>query len=117
VLADGTDMLLINTADAVDTPGVVCLSIVGDLDAGTAVQLRAAFDRVLAQAPALLELDLAGVTCFSCAGVAALLAARRAVHGAIVIRATSHPVRRLLDILDLQPVFGRPSTGGPVRRP
>jgi anti-anti-sigma factor len=77
------------------------ISVYGDLDVITGVELR----RVLGALPAVkLELDLAHVTFFDCAGVRTLLWAdehMRDLGGSMIIFRPSGLVLRLLRLLEL----------------
>lgn len=53
------------------------ITLVGELDIDTAAQLREAVNDCLADHPAVLHLDLAGVAFCDCAGLSALLWTRR----------------------------------------
>jgi anti-anti-sigma factor len=123
-----SDQLHIDTTRP--APSTVRVSVVGEIDLATAPKLH---DRLLTvlheQAPAFLDLDLAGVTFLDCTGIGTLVAARNAaIHTACHIR-VSHPqptVRRLLDMTGLlgvltapvdkprlqPPKSGHPSLGG-----
>ena len=81
------------------SPASTCrLVMEGELDIASAVQARAATQRVLS--PGLtIELDLSGVTFMDSAGARFLLWAGRtsqACSGRIVLAAMSHQARRLL---------------------
>jgi anti-anti-sigma factor len=81
------------------------VSLVGEVDLATAHLLR---DRLLGvlreQAPAVLDVDFAGVTFLDCTGISALVAVRNAaMHTGCQVRVT-HPqpiVRRVLDVTGL----------------
>jgi anti-anti-sigma factor len=86
-------------------PSTVRVAVVGEVDLATAHVLR---DRLLGvlreQAPAVLDVDLAGVTFLDCTGIGALVAVRNAaMHTGRQVRVT-HPqpiVRRVLDATEL----------------
>jgi anti-anti-sigma factor len=89
--------------------GVVRIRATGDIDELGAPALRDALTVAAAHRPAAVEVDLGAATFFSCAGVAALLAAHTATDGRIVLIDASTPVRRLLDVLGLATTFRAPS--------
>jgi anti-anti-sigma factor len=91
---------------------VVRVRVTGDLDERGAGQLRNALAVAATDPPASVEVDLGAVTFFSCAGITALLRARMATGGRIVVVTTSAPVRRLLDVLRLTATFSDPSAPG-----
>jgi anti-anti-sigma factor len=76
--------------------------VVGEVDMATAPQLRQRLVRVLrAQRPAVLEIDLAGVTLLDCAGVGALVGAWTVATQAGCRMRVRHPqpiVRRVLEV-------------------
>ncbi|HZN73711.1 MAG TPA: STAS domain-containing protein [Micromonosporaceae bacterium] len=88
------------------------MAVVGEVDLATAHLLR---DRLLGvlreQAPAVLDVDLAGVTFLDCTGVSALVAVRNAAtRSGCQVRVT-HPrpvVRRVLDVTGLLSVLTAP---------
>jgi anti-anti-sigma factor len=86
--------------------------VIGEVDLATAAALR---ERLLAvlhgPAPAVLDVDLAGVTFLDCTGVSALVAVRNAaVYAGRHVR-VAHPqpiVRRVLDLTGLLGVLTAP---------
>ena len=106
-------------------PSTVRVAVVGEVDLATAHLLR---DRLLGvldkQAPAVLDVDLAGVTLLDCTGISALVAVRNAArHTGRHVRVT-HPqpiVRRILDATGLlgplSAPIDQPLTTGPIRPP
>ena len=93
-------------------PSTVRVAVVGEVDLATAHLLR---DRLLGvlreHAPAVLDVDLAGVTFLDCTGVSALVAVRNAAtRSGRQVRVT-HPqpiVRRVLDVTGLLSVLTAP---------
>ena len=93
-------------------PCTVRVALVGEIDLATAPTLH---DRLLTvlheQTPAVLDVDLAGVTFLDCAGIGMLIAARNAaIHAGGHVR-VSHPqpaVRRLLDMTGLLGILTAP---------
>jgi anti-anti-sigma factor len=85
--------------------GAVRVRVSGDIDELGAVVLRDALTSAANQRPAVVLVDLGAATFFSCAGVAALVAAHTATGGRIVLTDASTPVRRLLDLLGLTTTF------------
>jgi len=99
------------------TPERVTMTVRGEIDVATAPRLRHAMTDRLAHGPATsLALDLSGVFFIDCAGVQALLVARRTARllgGDLILTRTSPQVARLLDLLGLRSQFA--STGPPDR--
>ncbi len=85
--------------------GVRRVEVVGDVDQVGAAVLRDVLDKTVAEQPDRIEVDLAGATFFCCAGVAALLAARNASGGRVVLVGAAEPVRKVLTILNLTSAF------------
>jgi anti-sigma B factor antagonist len=91
-------------------PAVV-LRAMGEIDMSTAPVLAEEFELALAARPALVVIDLSGITFFGSAGIAALLDAREQcadAGGSLRLVATSRPVLRSLEIagvLELLPVY------------
>jgi anti-sigma B factor antagonist len=108
-----TDQLEITTLARGDT-GLVRVEVSGDLDQASAPQLRECLNRVIADRPAEVEIDLLGVTFFSCAGLEVLVAAREALDGHLVVVGAGRSVQRLLEVLQIQTLFGLPETGRAV---
>jgi anti-anti-sigma factor len=94
-------------------PSTARVAVAGEVDLTTAHLLR---DRLLGvlreQTPALLDVDLAGVTFLDCAGISALVAARNAaMRTGRQVRVTHpHPiVRWVLDVTGLLGVLTTPA--------
>jgi anti-anti-sigma factor len=90
------------------SPAVARMVVVGEVDLATAHLLR---DRVLdllrEQTPAVVDVDLAGVTFLDCTGISALVAVRAALRAGGRMR-VSHPqpiVRQVLDMTGLLGIF------------
>ena len=81
------------------------MSVAGEIDQASAPQLRAGLAEAAACQPALLELDLTGVTFCSTAGLSELFMARDLLDGRLVVTGVRRPVRRLLEVLHLQPLM------------
>jgi len=78
--------------------GGTCLTLRGELDAATAMQLR---DHVVATDGGEVHLDLAGITFMDSSGLAAILEAHRRLaddHRRLVLGARSTAVQRVLDL-------------------
>jgi anti-anti-sigma factor len=94
------------------SPTTARVAVVGEVDLATAHLLR---DRLLdvlrEQAPAVVDVDLAGVTFLDCTALSALVAARNAaVHAECQVR-VSRPqpiVRRVLEVTGLLGAFTAP---------
>ena len=91
------------------SPSTVLVSVIGEADMATAPALR---DRLLGvlreQAPAVVEVDLAGVVFLDCAAIGALVAVRNAAIEAGGEMRVSHLqpiVRRVLDVTGLLDLF------------
>jgi anti-anti-sigma factor len=95
------------------SPTTARVSVVGELDMATAPVMRERLVRVLqAQRPAVLEIDLAGVTLLDCAGVRALVAVRTAALQAGCRMQVCHLqpiVRQVLDVTGLLGVLTAPT--------
>ena len=94
------------------SPAVARVAVVGEVDLATAHLLR---DRLLSvlreQAPAVLDVDLAGVTFLDCTGISALVAVRNAAVHAGGQMPVSNPqpiVRRVVDVTGLLGIFTAP---------
>jgi anti-anti-sigma factor len=90
--------------------GVCTVEVAGDVDEIGAAALRHALDRAVADLPdrvEVVEVGLSGATFFCCAGVSALLAARKATReaagGRLILIGTATPVRT---VLTAQPRLG-----------
>jgi anti-anti-sigma factor len=97
-------------------PDTVRVAAIGEVDMATAHVLRDALLRELReQAPAVLDVDLAGVTFLDCSGINALVAVRNvAVQAERHVRVTDPQpiVRWLLDLTGLLDALT-----GPIDRP
>lgn len=95
------------------------IAVTGELDLFGADALREALTSVLAATAGRVELDLGGATFFSCAAVSALVIGRNAAGDRLVLIDAAPPVRRVLDLVNLGPVFGLPApdVAVPPRRP
>jgi anti-anti-sigma factor len=99
------DQLAMSLSTEQGTPTVLRMSVAGEIDQASTPQLRAALAEAAACRPALLELDLADVTFCSSAGLAELCVARDLLDGRLVVTGVRRPVRRLLEVLNLQPLM------------
>jgi anti-anti-sigma factor len=90
----------ITTVATRDRPRVVRVAVHGDVDAGTAPLLELALLQALDQGQDRLEVDLAGVTHFSCAGLVVLLQTAERCRGDFAVVRTAAAVRRLLRVLE-----------------
>jgi anti-anti-sigma factor len=104
-------------ATASSPPGTVRVAVTGEVDLATAPELRERLLGVLhTHGPAVLDIDLAGVTFLDCTGIGALVAVyNAAVHAGCQLRVL-HPqpiVRRVLEVTGLLDVF----TVAPPRLP
>lgn len=91
------------------SPGTARVAVSGEVDLDTAPELREKLLGVLHNhGPAVLDIDLAGVTFLDCAGLGALVAAHNAaVHKGCLVR-VCHPrpiVRSVLEVTGLLNVF------------
>lgn len=94
------------------SPARMLVTVAGDIDLATAPELG---DRLLSvlreHAPAILDVDLAGVAFLDCAGISALITARNAAVSAGSQLWIVHPqpfVRRVLDVTGLLGVLTAP---------
>jgi anti-anti-sigma factor len=90
----------ITTVATRDRPRVVRVAVHGDIDADTAPLLENALLQALTQGQCRLEVDLGGVSYFSCAGLAVLVQIAERCRGDFVIVRTAVAVRRLLRVLE-----------------
>ena len=88
-----------------DTTGVRRLVVGGDVDMDSAPALRTALRQALADHPRRLDVDLGAVTYFSSAGLQVLLAAAQHAGDTLRVVGAGPPVRRLLEVLQLQPTL------------
>lgn len=101
----------LNDLDVVVTPddpttgtGAVTVRVAGDVDAVSAPLLVSTL-RDAARGGRRLHVDVSAVTFFSTAGVDALLASQHRTTGRVKVTGAGRPIRRLLHILDLEPLF------------
>ncbi len=99
-------LMTVVTVPAQSTGGVLRVAVAGDVDVATAPALRAALEHATTRKPAWIEVDVAGVTHFSLAGLRALDDVRRHFGGTLVLLDAGRPVRRILDVLGLHDRFG-----------
>jgi|GEM_PF-492121 len=90
-------------------PGTARVAVTGEIDLATAPAFRETLLGVLhTHGPAVLDIDLAGVTFLDCTGIGALVAVRNAaVHAGSHVR-VCHPqpiVRRILEVTGLLDVL------------
>ena len=88
-----------------DATGVRRLTVSDDVDMDSAPALQAALCRALTASPRVVEVDLGAVTYFSSAGLQVLLTVWQQAGDTVRIVGAGHPVRRLLEVLQLQPVL------------
>ena len=93
------------TLTACDSTGVRRLAVRGDVDMDSAPALRTVLRRALADHPRRLDVDMGAVTYFSSAGLQVLLAAGQNAGDTLRVVGAGRPVRRLLEVLQLQPTF------------
>jgi anti-sigma B factor antagonist len=80
-------------------------AVTGELDLASGPALLSALEPALRERPALLVLDLGGLTFLDASGASALqqVASRQAAAGGrTALRRVRRPVRRVLDLLGLQ---------------
>jgi anti-anti-sigma factor len=105
-------------------PGTARVAVAGEVDLATAPEFRERLLGVLhTQAPAVLDIDLTGVTFLDCTGIGALVVVHNAaVHAGCLVR-VCHPqpiVRRVLEVtglLDVLTVEPRRPPAGPQHPP
>jgi len=103
------------------SPATARVAVVGEVDLATGRVLRHSLFSVLHDhSPAVLEVDLAGVTFLDCTGISALASVRNAaVQTGCQMRVT-HPqpiVRRVLELTGLLGVFTTPIDQQPEPAP
>jgi len=87
---------------------VVTVAVAGEIDLPHARDLVVALREVLAGAPAVMALDLSGVTFMDSTGIQVLMGARADAGKAgteVRIRRTSEPVQRVLQLTGLLEAF------------
>ncbi|MEV6930881.1 STAS domain-containing protein [Dactylosporangium sp. NPDC051485] len=99
--------MTVMTIPAQATGGVPRVAVAGDVDVSTAPALRAALEHATTGHPASIEVDVAGVTHFSLAGLRVLDDVRRGFGGTLVLLDAGRPVRRILEVLGLHDRFSR----------
>jgi len=103
---DGSEDAVLSTTAHLETAtrvygSTVTVTMTGELDLAVADGLAHVLHRALAQRPRILVLDLSGLTFVDCAGIRAVLAARRQVeaHAAhLSIVPAAGPVHRVFDL-------------------
>lgn len=80
--------------------GTLRVNVVGDVDLASAPRLKAMLDLSQLGGVYRLELDLSGVTFFSCAGIDAVQGARRDGVNLLLV-AAAPPVTRMLALLPM----------------
>lgn len=89
-------------------PSLVQVTVDGELDLLTGPVLSASLEPVVAEAPALLVLDLGGVRFIDAAGLRAVVVQARALSeagGQLVLSRPSPMLQRMLAVLGLEPVL------------
>lgn len=98
----------IMSLDVTNHSDVAAITISGELDLSTAPMLTDLVDRVAADHPDRVVIDMAGVTFFCAAGLTALLRAHNTVSaagGRLILRAPSRQTQRILTITGTDGVF------------
>jgi anti-anti-sigma factor len=94
---------------AADTPREATIALSGDLDLVTAAQAQDRLQTMVDTGVATIAVDLHEVTFMDSIGVNTLVITHRQLRarggGLIVVRASA-PVRRVLEITGLAPIFG-----------
>jgi anti-anti-sigma factor len=89
------------------SPMLARVAVIGEVDLATARQLRDGLLLVLHdQAPAVVEVDLAGVSFLDCAGIGALVAVRNLAVDAGQQMYVSRPGRMIRRLLELTGLLG-----------
>lgn len=107
-------------ASRFETPGPpgepAVLYIRGDVDASVADELRRCLQVLVRGSTPTVDVDLAGVSFISCAGLAPLVEARQCLGRRLHLRAASPAATRLLRLVELDTFFDVPvprrSAGG-----
>ncbi|MFD6984754.1 STAS domain-containing protein, partial [Streptomyces sp. NPDC059956] len=95
----------------------VLVTVRGEIDFDSTPHLRNMLAAVLCSYEGPVALDLAGVTFCDCSGLNEFLRARHQAEGRIIIRASSCPVGRLLELTGTAVLFGPPGRDPQERRP
>ena len=82
------------------------LYVTGDVDVVTTPQLRFHLRRAVAAGDGELVVDLSGVPFMDCTGLGALMEAREAMGGRILLRRPPWSLMRILGLCDLVHLFG-----------
>jgi anti-anti-sigma factor len=94
------------------SPTLARVSVIGEVDLATVTQLRDRLTVVLHdQAPAVVEVDLAGVSFLDCAGIGALVAVRHLAVDAgqrMYVSSPGRMIRRMLELTELLDVLTAP---------
>jgi anti-sigma B factor antagonist len=93
------------TAHGVGPRSPTVLAVAGEIDLATAPELRRALSEVLADGSNEVTVDLSAVVFIDATGIGALVAAAHQAQGAgrrLSLRAPSHQVRRILEVIDLE---------------
>jgi anti-anti-sigma factor len=98
------------------------IAVTGELDYGTAQQLRAALMTALAAAPGVIVIDLAGVTFLDSTGIGTLVVASRICADMEIelrVHAANPFVARLFHVVGVADLLGIPAPAGltPQRAP
>ncbi len=81
------------------------LYVTGDVDVVTAPQLRFHLRRAVAAGDGELVVDLSGVPFMDCTGLGALMEAREALDGRVLLRRPPWSLMRILHLCDLVHLF------------
>jgi anti-sigma B factor antagonist len=99
--------LMLTAATSAPAPGVLRVTVTGEVDMSTRPMLETQFERAVTGAPQRLVVDLTGVGFCGVTGMAtfARLRARCADAGIELVVRPSSVVRRALDLAALSPLF------------
>jgi anti-anti-sigma factor len=92
---------LIRTDTSWPAPTIATVSVVGELDLGTAPVLERELDRVIKRCPDVVEVDIADLSFMDCAGVTVLISARDAAVAIGCYLRVSHPAPPVAFFLEL----------------
>jgi anti-anti-sigma factor len=95
-------------------PGELRIELTGDVDQFGAVGLRRALDDAVGEHPDRIEVDLSGATLFCSAAATALMNAREASAGRLVLVAAAPVVRKVLRLVGLAETFPNADGGVPA---
>ena len=98
-----------SVAEVVVDGNDVHLTLVGEIDASSAVLLQRRLDEVIESTTGVVVVDMSGVSFIDSMGIRVVVALRRrlsAQRRSLTLRDVSAPTRRMFDLTGLGPVLG-----------